>query len=380
MLVGIDCEFSNGTTGSAAFAGTPKRPIELPANDPSASGYPVTVQSATKEHIVIVGDGQMGLVLADVLVARGARATILSPFAVEAARLGETRRSVRLPGFTLAPTVAVTADPAVLATATLVVCAIPTQYIRETFARLAPAVPAGVAVVSVAKGIELGTFRLPCDILREVLGKHAPIAALSGPTVAAELARRLPAVLVAASTNAEVSAQVQASFTGPWTRIYQSSDLVGVELAGACKNVIAIAAGVTDGMQLGINAKSALIARGLAEISRVGVALGGRIETFFGVAGIGDLAATCFAPEGRNRSFGERLARGEKVDHVLASMTSVVEGVPTARALVRVAQEHAIELPICEAVAAMVFDGLHPHEALAQLMKRQTTTERIGSD
>ncbi len=320
----------------------------------------------------------MALVLADLLAARGTPVSILSPFEAEASRLGASRQSVRLPGFTLAPSVSVTADAACLATATLVVCAIPTQFIRATFERIAPRLPRGVLVVSVSKGIELESFRVPCDILRAVLGSDAPLAALSGPTVAAELARRLPAVLVAASEQPEMSARIQEAFTSPWTRIYQSSDLIGVELAGACKNVIAIAAGVTDGMQLGINTKSALLARGLAEIARVGVALGGKLETYFGVAGVGDLATTCFAPEGRNRTFGERLGRGERADAVLASMTSVVEGVPTASALVRVAKEHAIELPICEAVAEMVAGTLEPRVALAQLMKRSTAMERIG--
>jgi glycerol-3-phosphate dehydrogenase (NAD(P)+) len=344
----------------------------------SNRGYPRAVQPRAHEQIVIVGDGQMALVLADLLAAGTSAVTILSPFAAEAERLASSRCSVRLPGFTLAAAVRVTANEACLVDATIVVCAIPTQFIRVTFARLAAVMPANIPVVSVSKGIELDTFRVPCDILREVLGERALVAALSGPTVAAELARRLPAVLVAASADPAVTARLQEVFTSPWTRIYQSSDLIGVELAGACKNVIAIAAGVTDGMQLGINTKSALLARGLSEIARIGVALGGKLETFFGVAGVGDLATTCFAPEGRNRSFGERLGRGEHADAVLASMTSVVEGVPTARALVRVAKEHGIELPICEAVAEMVFDGLEPRVALAQLMKRTASSERIG--
>jgi glycerol-3-phosphate dehydrogenase (NAD(P)+) len=170
---------------------------------------------------------------------------------------------------------------------------------------------------------------------------------------------------------------VAGAFSSDWTRIYQSPDLIGVEVAGACKNVIAIAAGVADGMGLGVNAKSALLARGLAEIARVGVALGGKLETFFGVAGVGDLSTTCFAPEGRNRSFGERLARGRGVQEALADTISVVEGVPTARALMRLVRERGIEAPICETVEMMVFDGLPPREALAQLMRRETTTERI---
>ena len=330
-----------------------------------------------REQVAIVGDGQMALVLSDVLAVRGIRTTLVSPFEAEAARLQAERRSARLPSFRLPDGVEVTADPARMAGATLVVCAIPTQFIRATFTRMALALPPGAPVVSMSKGIEVDSFRLPCDILAETCGRRA-IAALSGPTIAAELARRLPAVLVAASEDAALTARVQAAFTSPWTKIYQSSDLVGVELAGACKNVIAIAAGVVDGMGLGSNAKSALLARGLAEIARIGVVLGGRVETFFGVAGAGDLATTCFAPEGRNRSFGERLAHGERVDEALAKTTSVVEGVPTARALVKLAREKGVELPICEAVSAMVFEQLDPREALKQLMARPTATERIG--
>ncbi|MFM2165330.1 MAG: Glycerol-3-phosphate dehydrogenase [Planctomycetota bacterium] len=329
------------------------------------------------ELVAIVGDGQMALVLSDVLSTRGFGCVIVSPFEDAAARLERERESSRLPGFRLPDRVRVTADHRVLRDAQLVVCAIPTQFIRPTFERMAPSLRPHAAVVSIAKGIEVETFRLPCDILAETAGPR-PIAALSGPTIAAELARRLPAVLVAASTDADLAARVQSVFTSPWTKIYQSQDLVGVELAGACKNVIAIAAGVADGLGLGTNTKSALLARGLAEIARIGVALGGRVETFFGVAGAGDLATTCFSPEGRNRSFGERLARGQRVDQALASTHSVVEGVPTARALVRLARSKGLELPICEAVEAMVFEGLDPRDALRQLMGRAATTERIG--
>jgi glycerol-3-phosphate dehydrogenase (NAD(P)+) len=330
-----------------------------------------------QEHVVIVGDGQMALVLCDVLAVRGIRTTMLSPFAAAAERLERERTSPRLPGFRLPDGVRVTADTAAVATATLLVCAIPTQFIRETFARLAPSLSPATPIVSLSKGIEIESFRLPCDILLETCGRR-PLVALSGPTIAAELARRLPAVLVAAGDDPALTARVHAVFTSPWTKIYQSDDLVGVELAGACKNVIAIAAGVADGLGLGTNAKSALLARGLAEIARIGVVLGGKVETFFGVAGAGDLATTCFAPEGRNRSFGERLARGARVAEALASTTSVVEGVPTARALVRIARERGVELPICETVAAMVFDELDPRDALRQLMARNTVSERIG--
>lgn len=353
-----------------------------PSAKPSHGRYSAGVGHVRQEHIALVGDGQMALVLADALATRGARTTLISPFAAEATRLSAERTSVRLPGFRLPDGIDVTADPRALRDATMVVCAIPTQFIRATFARMAAEMSDGVPIVSVAKGIEVSTFKLPCDIIHEacsaVMRRPPVVAALSGPTIAAELARRLPAALVAASPDAGLSSAVAATFSTHWMRIYQSPDIVGVELAGACKNVVAIAAGVVDGMGLGMNAKSALLARGLSEIARVGVALGGRIETFYGVAGAGDLATTCFAPEGRNRSFGERLARGETTDSILASMTSVVEGVPTSRALVRVARERGIELPICETVERMVFEALPPREALASLMSRATSVERIG--
>lgn len=338
--------------------------------------------SPAAERVRIVGDGQMALVLADLLAFRGIDVALLSPLAPSPGGIAEglaaTRRSPRLEGFVLHRDVGVGSDPASLSDATVVVAAIPTQFIRTTFGRLGGAIPAGTPIVSVAKGIEVGSFRLPCDVLGEVLGARAgPIAALSGPTIAAELARRLPAALVAASSDEALQARVQALFAAPWTRIYRSGDLIGVELAGACKNVVAIAAGVVDGLGLGFNAKSALLARGLAEIARIGVALGGAVETFYGVAGAGDLATTCFAPEGRNRTFGERLARGEASGEVLGSMTSVVEGVPTSRALVGVARERGIELPICEAVRALVDGETSPREALAALMNRAMGTERI---
>lgn len=352
----------------------------------SASGYPAGVtESATAaqrfQRVGIVGDGQMALVLADVLAFGGVRTTLLSPFPDAAAQLASTRRSPRIEGFRLPEAVEVSADPRSLGGCDLIVCAIPTQYIRATFGGLASSIPVGVPIASVAKGIEVETFRLPHEILVEALaerGNGHAIAALSGPTIAAELARRLPAVLVAASEDEALAARLRATFTSPWTRIYESTDLVGVELAGACKNVIAIAAGLADGLGLGVNAKSALLARGLAEISRIGVALGGRAETFFGVAGAGDLATTCFAPEGRNRSFGERVARGAPIDDALGGTISVVEGVPTARALVAIAREKGVELPICETVAAILFEGLAPREGLAMLMRRATGVERVG--
>ena len=201
--------------------------------------------------------------------------------------------------------------------------------------------------MSVAKGIENDSLRRPSEILGETCGADASrLACLSGPTIASELARHLPATMVAASNDASTASRVQQAFGTPWLRVYSNDDLVGVEVAGAVKNVIALAAGLVDGLELGSNAKSALLARGLAEIVRLGIALDARRETFFGIAGVGDLATTCFSPEGRNRTCGEALGRGMSLERHLAESECVVEGVPTTRSITALAKRLDVEVPI----------------------------------
>jgi glycerol-3-phosphate dehydrogenase (NAD(P)+) len=204
------------------------------------------------------------------------------------------------------------------------------------------------------------------------------VAVLSGPTIAAELARRLPATMVAAAADPALAERVQRTFAMPWLRIYTNGDVMGVEIAGAAKNVVALAAGMVDGMELGSNAKSALLARGLAEIVRLGTALGARPETFFGIAGVGDLATTCFSPEGRNRSCGEALGRGEPLAQYLARTNSVVEGLATAHAILALAGRHGVEMPIVRAVESIVFHGKRPSDAIRDLMGREAGAERVG--
>jgi glycerol-3-phosphate dehydrogenase (NAD(P)+) len=338
----------------------------------------MTGPASSPDRIAIWGDGQMALALADLLAAKGIAVAVWSPFEAEGARLAATRTTPRLPGFRLAEAVRVTADPASAAAgATLFVNAIPTQYIRPVFTRLAPVLPRATPIVSVAKGIETESFLRPSEILVASLGGARPIAVLSGPTIAGELVKRQPAVMVAASEEMELAERVRELFQSPWTRIYSLRDVLGVELAGACKNVIAIAAGILDGLRMGTNAKSALLARGLAEMTRFGVALGAQADTFFGVAGVGDLATTCFSPEGRNRSFGEAIGRGRAADEVLRESVSVVEGVPTARAVVGLARARGIDMPISRAVHAILFEGLSPTDAVAELMQRASGPERV---
>lgn len=341
------------------------------------------------QRIAIVGDGSMATVCALLLESRGLEVTLWGPFAEHVAAMIQTRENRKyLPGHRLPDRLRLTADDAaVFDGADLIVSAIPTQFVRRVWERLAGHVPAGVAVVSVAKGIEQETMLRPTQVIADALAKAGrddadgparPLAALSGPSVADELARCLPATVCAASDDEELARAVQQTFTTHWFRVYTNSDLLGVELAGATKNVIALAAGILDGLQAGNNAKSALLARGLAEIARLGTAMGARAETFFGLTGVGDLATTCFSPTGRNRTCGEQLGRGRKLDDVLAEIPGVVEGVPTTRAVVALARRYKVEMPITDAVHQVLFEGLDPLEAIGRLMSRQLKPERVG--
>lgn len=332
-----------------------------------------------QERVVVLGDGQMALVMADAIAERGMAVRVWSPFKEDAAALGRSRLSPRLKNFHLTEAVEVTSDDAgAFEGVTLVVNAIPTQFIRGVWERLRGYLPAGVPIVSVSKGIEKATLLRPTQVIAELVGEGHGLCVVSGPSIAAELAGRLPATMVAASGDRALGQRVQELLDVPWLRIYTHDDVVGVELAGATKNVIALAAGMIDGLRAGDNAKSALLARGLSEIARLGAALGARLDTFFGIAGVGDLATTCFSPEGRNRSCGERLGRGEKLEVILAESASVVEGVPTTQSVVELAGRHDVEMPITRAVHAILFEGLTPREAIASLMSREKKVEQVG--
>ncbi|MCH8005692.1 MAG: NAD(P)-dependent glycerol-3-phosphate dehydrogenase [Planctomycetes bacterium] len=337
------------------------------------------------EQVAIVGDGQMGLVLADALAHHGVGVRLWGRSPTRVRELAATRRSPRrLPGFVLPDSVGVTGDDeALLKGAGIIINAIPTQFIRGVWERLKPHVDPTVPVISVSKGIENQTLLRPTQVIAEVIGDGQsphmrPMCVLSGPTIAAELARHQPATMVAVASDSALARRVQQLLDVDWIRTYRHDDILGVEIAGAVKNVIALAAGMVDGLEAGYNAKSALLARGLAEIVRLGVALGAKVDTFFGVGGVGDLATTCFSPLGRNRSCGERLGRGESLDSILSSTASVVEGVATTRSVVRLAQRNGVEMPITQAVHAILFEGLDPTDAIRNLMRREVKAEVIG--
>lgn len=298
------------------------------------------------------------------------------------------RKSERMPGQMLDKRIIVDGrDAQALADADVIVNSIPVQFMREVWTRLAPNVPKHASVVNVSKGIETTTSLRPSQVIASALREAGvdnadeparSIATLSGPTIATELARCLPAAMVVASDDPQLADRVQQLFGTKWLRIYTHHDLLGIELAGAVKNVIAIAAGICDGLAAGSNAKSALLARGLAELARLGTAMGASPQTFFGVAGVGDLATTCFSPEGRNRSCGEALGKGVKLDTYLASIPFVVEGVQTTKGVMELSRKYRVEMPIVSSVHAVLFEGTDPIDAIAQLMKREPKAERVG--
>ena len=252
------------------------------------------------------------------------------------------------------------------------VVAVPTQAIRKALDALGGNVFSNT-VVCCSKGIEQGTFLRPSEVVEQFVSCHS--VALSGPNIASEVVQRKPAGAVVAGELAEKVELVRAAFSTDYFRVYTNDDIIGVELAGALKNVIALAAGIIDGLQLGDNAKASLIARGLVEITRFGTELGAKPETFHGLAGMGDLITTCISPHGRNRTVGQRIGQGETLDDILADLGSVCEGVPTTKAVLQIAQRERVEMPICSAVASILFDGRDVREVLLELMTREPKAE-----
>lgn len=323
--------------------------------------------------VTVVGSGAWGTALARLLVAGGHRVTL---WGHEPELLEEIRRTGRnerfLPGIDLPRDVALDAElPRTIAAADCVVVAVPSKAFREVTRALKDFT--GV-VVSVTKGIEYETGLTMCGILAEN-APQARCAALSGPTFAIEVARDIPTAIVAASREPATAREVQRLFSRPAFRVYTSTDPLGIELGGALKNVIAIAAGVCDGMGFGDNSKAALVTRAAAEIRRLGVACGAQVDTFTGLSGLGDLIVTCFSRHSRNRGFGERVGRGEKPDAIARSTQAVAEGYPTARSAYHLAQLHKVVTPVIDEVHAMLYQGKNVGQAVRDLMSRDLKAE-----
>jgi glycerol-3-phosphate dehydrogenase (NAD(P)+) len=292
-----------------------------------------------------------------------------------------TRRAnpTYLPDLTFPETVRPTPElTGALSGARLVIVAVPSHGLRLVMRAAAPHLPAGAVLVSATKGIETDTLARMSEVMTaETHGKH-PVVVLSGPSFAAEVARRLPTALVAASSDQQAVRLVQESLRGPFFRLYASDDVAGVEVGGALKNIIAIAAGVVESLGLGHNALAALITRGLVEISRLACAMGGRRETLAGLSGLGDLVLTCTGSLSRNRHVGVELGRGRSLDAILAGMRMVAEGVNTTSAALALGARHDVELPIAEQMAEVLGGGKSPREAVADLMLRRQRGEFDG--
>lgn len=341
-----------------------------PGNKPKKTKY---------SSISIIGDGAMATVMAILLCEKDLNVRM---WGYDPEQLAEIERKgenvIFLPGYKLPESLSFEPeDPSIMTGADLIVSAVPCQFVRQVWLRLKDHVPENIPIVSTAKGIENKTLLRPTQIIADVLGAGHTTehAVLSGPTIADELARKLPATACAAAVDEQLAKDIQHTFNCSWFRVYSNTDVVGVELAAACKNIIAIAAGIVDGTGAGDNAKAALLCRGLAEITRLGIALGARPQTFAGLTGLGDLVTTCISPKGRNRSFGERIGKGLSVEAARKATQSVIEGFATCESVMALANRYDVEMPITQAVYQVLFENKPVQKAIAGLMKRRLKSE-----
>lgn len=339
------------------------------------------LRQTSDKRIAVVGGGAWGTTLAMVATRAGSSVTLAVRSEDDARHMREDRRHPRsLKGIHLPGQLSITSDvDSAIRDAQVVILAIPTQKLRAGLAGLAGAL-AGRILVSAAKGIEIGTLMLPTEIISDVLGVSSgtPICALSGPNLSMEIAQGKPGTTVIASDDLDAAEHVQASLMEPAFRVYTSTDVVGVQMGGALKNIIAIGAGIGDGMNAGDNAKAAFMTRGIVEISRLGVAHGADVLTFAGLSGIGDLIATCSSGLSRNHQVGVGLATGKSLSEVLAGMTEVAEGVDTTRAAIALAHRSNVEMPIAEQMYKILFEGKPAVDAVRDLMVREPRMEHPG--
>ena len=335
-------------------------------------------------RVTVIGTGGWGTALAVLLHGNGHRVALWGRLAEEVDPILATRENkMLLPGVKVPEAIMVTLDaPAALDGAELVVLAIPSHGMRSICQQLRGVLPSEAVLVSVAKGIENGTDGRMSEVIGEVTQSDR-IVVLSGPSHAEEVGRGIPTAVVAASADRALAEIVQRVFMNERFRVYTHDDVVGVELGGALKNVVALAAGVCDGIGFGDNTKAALCTRGLTEMARLGVALGARRETFFGLSGVGDLVVTAFSRHSRNRAFGERLGRGEKPEQIAASTPMVAEGVRTSKSAWHLARSRAggnVEVPITREMCAIIYEGKLPQQAVRDLMTREAKPEFTGND
>lgn len=329
--------------------------------------------------ITILGAGNWGTALGLLLAEKGDDVVLWEFFADQAERLQAERENRKfLPGFPFPPNLrATSALEEALADPAMVVFSVPSHTLRGVAEQAGKHLTGNPLLVSVVKGIEKDTLKRMSEVIEEqvIPSLRGNVVALSGPSIAHEVIRKIPTTVVAASKEVEVAARVQQVFSTPFFRVYSSLDIVGVELGGAVKNVIVIAAGICDGMGLGANTKAALLTRGLAEIKRLGLSLGAREETFAGLSGMGDLITTAFSAHSRNRHVGEELGKGRSLEDILGEMVMVAEGVKTTESVMQLARTRHVDMPITREVHLVLFAGKSPEQGVRDLMTRELKKE-----
>ncbi len=331
---------------------------------------------SNKLKVCVVGDGGWGTALGLMLFEQGCHVTMWGPFAEYIDEVHRTRCNSRyLPDIGIPEGVEWTSDTKLaVQNAKLIILAVPSHYFSDVCRKFKDFIPVDADVVSVSKGFCRETGERLSVTASKILGIQN-VAVLSGPSHAEEVARRIPTAVVAASADIEQAERVQGIMSAPYFRIYTTDDSTGVELGGAIKNVIALAVGMSDGMGFGDNSRAALITRGLAEMARLGTAMGGKPETFAGLSGIGDLVVTCTSRHSRNRSVGERLGKGESLDSIVKRMKQVAEGVWNCPLVTQLAGSLGVEMPLCEAVRKVLDSEMTPDDAVAMLMERDNKQE-----
>lgn len=331
-----------------------------------------------KTKITVLGDGAWGTTLAILLSKNGHEVMVWSVFRDHLDLLNKERENKKyLKGIKIPDNIIFEKDlKKAIDFGEYIIFSIPSKFFRDVARSIKNEEVSlkGKIFISVAKGLEQKTLKRMTEVLREELGK-VEVCVLSGPTIAIEVAKELPALVVIASKNHKIAEKIQDIFINNYFRVYTSTDVIGVELGGPLKNIIAVVAGISDGLGFGSNAKAAILSRGIVEIQRLGQKMGAKRKTFYGLAGLGDLSTTCISPESRNRTLGERIAKGEKLDDIISSTNSIIEGATTTEAVYQLSKKYNVDMPIVDSVYNILYKNMKPIEALKKMMEREKKPE-----
>lgn len=331
-----------------------------------------------KTKLTILGDGAWGTTLAILLSKNGHEVTVWSAFPDYLDVLSKERENkIYLKGIKIPSSIVFEKDLGkAIEFGEYIVFSIPSKFFRDVAKKIKKENVSlkGKVFINVAKGLEQKTLKRMTEILKEELG-NVQTAVLSGPTIAVEVARELPALVVAASKKHSIAKKIQDIFSNEYFRVYTSTDIIGVELGGPLKNIIAVVAGISDGLGFGSNTKAAILSRGIVEIQRLGEKMGAKRKTFYGLAGLGDLSTTCISPESRNRTLGEKIAKGQKLEEIVNSTSSIIEGATTAEVVYQLSKKYKVDMPIVSSVYQVLYKNKAPKDALADMMKRKRKPE-----